>query len=58
MLFAGFIAPRYADEDTKTARNAIKIGRFWPARQELELIFYNEQIANTIAQVNKDIIAS
>jgi hypothetical protein len=56
-LFAGFIAPKYADEDTKTARNAIKIGRFWPAKQELELIFYNDQIANAIAQVNKDIIA-
>lgn len=56
VLFAGFIAPKFADEDTKTARNAVRIGRFWPAKQELELLFCNDQIAASVSQVNKDII--
>lgn len=57
VLFAFWIAPLFAMPDQKAARNAVKIRRYWPSSQQLQLEFYNEQIANRVVQANQGLVA-
>ncbi len=53
---AFFLAPHFADPASKTVRETMKIRRFWPASQQVQLEFSNETVANWIAQTNSEIL--
>ena len=54
VLLAHFVAPTYADDDTKAVREAMKIRHYWPGSQELQLEFASEAAADMVAQNNAD----
>lgn len=53
-LFAGFIAPRYADPDAKSARNAVRITRYSALTRQLRVEVLNDSVAAAIAAANAD----
>lgn len=44
------LAPVFADPESKQARNAVRITRYWPKDQYLRLEFQNESLAETVAK--------
>lgn len=42
------IAPLFADRESKEARNAVRITRFWPREQVVRLMFENDQLAEIV----------
>lgn len=52
VLFTGWIAPMFADPESKAARNAVKIALYRPNTQELTLEFFNEQVAERVGRLN------
>ncbi len=57
-LLVFYIAPLFADADSKTVRGALKILRYWPARQEIQLEFASEAAAEMTAAFNAGILVN
>ncbi|HRA55399.1 MAG TPA: hypothetical protein PLQ83_17200 [Thermoflexales bacterium] len=53
-LFTGVIAPRYADPDAKSARNAVRITRYSALSRQLRVEIMNDSVAAAIAAANAD----
>jgi len=51
-MIAILLAPRLAVPDAKQARNAVRITRYVPAGQLVQLDFVNEQMALLVEQTN------
>jgi hypothetical protein len=51
-VFAGIIAPKYADPETKKVREAARIRSFSTLKDTVELELDNERVADLIAQSN------
>jgi hypothetical protein len=46
------VAPLFAERDSKEARNAVRITRYWPRDQFVRLSFENEQLAEIVQKTN------
>lgn len=46
------IAPLFAERESKEARNAVRITRYWPGEQVIRLDFQNEQLAEIVGRPN------
>jgi uncharacterized membrane protein len=46
------IAPLFADQDSKDARNAVRITHYWPKDQFVRLTFEQEQLADIVQKAN------
>jgi hypothetical protein len=57
-IWANTITTRYANPQSKAVRSALKITRYWPNTQNIELEFTNPAVAELIAQGNKDHLVS
>ena len=53
-LFTGVIAPRYADPDAKSARNAVRITRYSALSRQLRVEIMNDSVAAAIAAATAD----
>jgi hypothetical protein len=48
------VAPIFASPQSKAARNALKIARYWHNTGQIELEFANEKVAEMISHSNRD----
>lgn len=46
------IAPLFAEQDSKEARNAVRITHYWPKDQFVRLTFEQEQLAEIVQKAN------
>jgi hypothetical protein len=46
------IAPKFADPDSKEARNAVQIMRYWPKDQFVQLKFEHDHLADIVQKMN------
>lgn len=51
-LIALSVAPLFAEPESKEARNAVRITRYWPKDQIVRLEFQNEQLAEIVEKTN------
>lgn len=49
---AFFVAPIFADKESKAVRNILQIRRYWPANQDIQLEIANDAAAEQIASLN------
>jgi len=46
------VAPLFAEPESKEARNAVRITRYWPSDKVVQLEFQNEQLAEIVGAAN------
>jgi len=46
------VAPLFAEQESKEARNAVKITHYWPKEQVVRLEFQNEQVTEIVEKTN------
>jgi len=51
-VFALSVAPLFAEPESKEARNAVRITRYWPSDKVVQLEFQNEQLAEIVGTAN------
>ena len=51
-IVSASIAPLFASSDSKEARNAVRITRYWPREQIAQLEFKNENLVDLIQKTN------
>lgn len=51
-----WIAPRYAFSEAKAARNSVRLEKYSPAQEILELSFVNERVADQVVRQNSPIV--
>ena len=52
VVIAFSVAPLFAEPESKEARNAVRITRYWPREQVVRLEFQNEQLAEIVGKTN------